>query len=629
MATILDINGYTTMERCRNKIVDYVKVCAYKTLCAAASPASDPNDTSWYAAFLDEERKSLKAGVDKSKIIGLRESKGVSQVKTDKDGFILHCEDLDMQAFMKIFCFRPEYREMVLQTFGIKNKEAFIDICHKLRAFRNDELAHEPTKKSEEKLDGLTPEQEQELINQYNQDIAFLLNFLRFFPKFSADRNASEDKSYYNKAHNEWCEANTKLHIKEVELETVIQQENLTITVQTLEDICEKCGIPVFILDGKRILTTNDYKKTAKLICSMAQIWLQRNIDQSKNAEIEKELEISRAKESSNRKHFGAIIALCIAFIGILVVLLLSLLGSDNDVDKTPENTTSGQVQQSQQGQQSQPGSNENDSSKEDTSSTDNDLIPDYDGPAFISGTGSYSGLTFQVNQMKATGILINYTNADTCDYSLGWVGGAQVDVKTSVGTFTVSTGSENQKLLRNSCGSFSVNMGQELMGKILSITVREVKPLSASGLPNGQSCTIEIPIQEGDPTSPNAVASKFIRGQVDKGGLQLTVDQKLSSGIRVQYANNSTEAYSLGWVQNAQVTIKTSDGNVEGSVTQSTYKIEKGATGTFVVEVAGEITGAVEEIVIHNVNTLTSSGLPSFTQSDPNITIPITQTEE
>lgn len=661
MATILNIHGYITMRDCLDEIRRYVEVCAYKALCAAASPDNDPNDESWYPAFLDEERKikeemerilkeaaKTNQEVHPDRPIPLRSSGSQSpqnrrKVETDSEGFILNCKDLDMQAFMKVFFFRKSYREKVVETFGIVEKRIFRKTCDELITYRNAEFAHKPVEEAEKELAGLTPEQEQELIDQYNQNIALFFKFLRFFPKFSAEPGATEDQSYYNRAHSRWCEANKKLHMEEVELETVIRRENLAINVQTLEDICEKCGIPVFILDGKHLLITDDYNRTVKPICAMAQVLLQSDIDQFTNAEIKKELEkaraaarisqskmeseleISRAKESSNRKHFGTVIGLCVAFIGILVILLLALLGRDNGDNSgiTPPNN------QVQQGQQNQSGNNVNDSNSGDNSNTGDDLIPDYDGPAFISGTGSYAGLTFQVNQMKAAGILINYTNTDTCDYCLGWVGGSQVDVKTSVGTFTVSTGDGNQKLLHNSSGAFSVNMGQELMGKVLSITVRDINPLSASGLPHGKSCTIEIPIQEGNPTSPNGTANKFIRGQVEHGGLKLTVDQKLSGGIRVQYENDDTEAYSLGWVQMAKVTIKTSDGNVEGAVAENSYKIEKGATGTFVIEASGEITGTVEEIVIHNVNVLTSGGLPDFMQKDGNITIPITQTEE
>lgn len=661
MATILNIHGYITMRDCLDEIRRYVEVCAYKALCAAASPTNDPNDESWYPAFLDEERKIKKemeialeeAAKTKQKVYpdrpiplrspGSQASQNKRKVETDAEGFILNCKDLDMQAFMKVFFYRESYREKLMQTFGIAEKRIFKKTCDELITYRNAEFAHKPVEEAEKELAGLTPEQEQRLIDQYNQNIVLFFKFLRFFPKFSAEPDATEDQSYYNRAHSRWCEANKKLHLEEVELETVIQREKLAITVQTLEDICEKCGIPVFILDGKHLLITDDYNKTVKPICAIAQILLQNDIDQLTNAEIKKELEkayaaaqisqtkianeleISRAKESSNRKHFGMVISLCVAFIGILVILLLVLLGRDNG-DKTPEITPPSQIQQDQQNQS---GSNVNDSNNGDNSNTGDDLIPDYDGPVFISGTGSYAGLTFQVNQMKAAGILINYTNTDTYDYCLGWVGGSQVDVKTSVGTFTVSTGNGNQKLLGNSSGAFSINMGQELLGQVLSITVRDITPLSASGLPHGQSCTIEIPIQEGDPISPSAVTSKVIRGQVEYGGLKLTVDQKLSGGIRVQYENDDTEAYSLGWVQKAQVTIKTSDGNVEGSVAENSYKIEKDATGTFVIEVVGEITGTVEEIVIHNVNVLMSNGLPSFTQKDGKITIPITQTEE
>lgn len=682
MAAILNIHGYVTMEKCLEDIRKYVEVCAYKALCAAASPNNDPHDESWYPTFLDEERE-IKKRLDEQKrkkedqneknadqndssekanantngthsdepIPWRRPSSKQNKNKrgeTDAEGFFLNCKDLDLQAFMKVFKYRVRYREMLFQTFKFSrsDEKVFNKTIEGLIAYRNNEFAHKPVEEAEKALAGLTPEKEQELFDQYNTNIVLFLTFLRCFPKFNADPNATEEESYYFLAHSKWCEANKKLHMEEVELETVIQKEQLGITVQMLAGICTNCGIPVFILEGKHFLITNDYHKTVKPLGAMAQMLCQSDIDKIANAEIKKELEetrteaqlsqtkivnqleIARAKESSNRKHFGMVIGLCVIFIGILVFLLLELLGNDNS-GKTPENTPTGQVQQGQSGNNANDSYNDSNSSSGDNSDADSDLIPEYDGPAFISGTGTYAGLTFQVNQMKAAGILINYTNTDSCDYSLGWVGGAQVDVKTSVGTFTVSTGNSQQKILANSSGAFSVNMGQELMGKILSITVREVKALSSSGLPQGQSCTIEIPIQEGDPTSPNAGTSKFIQGQVVNDGLKLIVDQKLSRGIRVQYENDDTEAYSIGWVQQAKVIIKTSDGNVEGAVTERSYKIQKGTTGTFVIEAAGEITGTVEEIVIYNVNALTSSGLPNYSKKDQMITIPITQTEK
>lgn len=644
------------MSECLATIRKHVEVCAYKVLCASVSATNDPDDESWYPAFLDEEReidKQYAAAVaiaaqnnqplDKNvpQTIPKRGGKpqpGKRDPSVDEENFILHCNDLDMQAFMKVFIHRDAYRAKVLETFRISDEEAFTKACQRLASYRNRKFAHIPVKATEKELSELTEAEEQKIISDCDADIRMFFDFLRFFPTFNGDAKNAEKKSYYDISYELWCEAKRVLRIEELEIESFIQRNKLAIDVPTLIKICKDCGITVVVTDDKPYLLTTDYKKTLKTIRAMEQILVQKNEQMQSKEEIEKQLEEARiaaqstqskmetelaktqAAATSNRKQMKTIAWLCALFIGILVIFLVILLsrGDSGSADKNDGKKPSTNKPQTSESQQAS-GNTDGD--------TDEDTPP-YTGPAFISGSGSYAGLTLQVNQMKSAGILINYTNDGTCEYSLGWVNGAQVDVKTTVGTFTVSTGKSNQKITKNSTGAFSVDLGQELIGDVLSIVVRDINPLSASGLPSGSACTIEIPISDGNPTSPDSVATVTISGQCDFHGMQLTIDQKLSEGISVSYKNSEENAFSLGWAKKAGVQIKTSEAVIEGTVTQSSAKIEKGASGQFVIEASEKITGTVEEIVIYDVSTLSAAGLPNLFQSNLAITIPITQTE-
>lgn len=666
MATIFNVHGYTTMKNCLDTIRTHVQVCAYKALCAAVSPSHDPSDESWYPEFLEEDRKitkiwlaakngSPKKGEDTfvDVPIAYRDNKNNKSTEPDERCFIHTCSELDMQAVMKIFYYRQSYLEKVAVHFDIDNQNKFTDICSKLIKYRNTEFAHISAKTAEQDLANMTAEKEQETIAACNKSIKLFFSFLQYFPNLSLTSCNDSENSFYNRAHNKWCAAKEQLLIEEVELETLIQQENLSVDVETLKNICTDCGITVVIPEGNPYIITADYKKAVMTIRAMAQMQAEKKESLQSKAEMEKrleelrtvaqtnqsqmekkleavrtaawtsqakmenELEKTQAEANSKHKLMGTVIGLFAGFIGILVLILVLMLGRDGS-NKPTENTLPPQTQQ--------PSVSDTTPSTTETPAT---TAPAYNGTAFISGSGSYAGLTFQVNQMKSSGILINYTNDGMTDYSLGWVGGSQVDVKTSVGTFTVSTGNGNQKILKNTSGSFAINLGQELMGEVLSITVRDIRPLSSSVLPDGTGCTIEIPIHEGSPMAPEPTVSKVIRGETTYGGLTLTIDQKLSGGIVVKYENDDDKAYSLGWVQNAKVQIKTSEANVEAQVAKSTFKIDKDTTGSFVIEVKGEISGTVEEIVIHNVNALSKDGLPSFSQKDKTIHIPITQTEE
>ena len=630
MATIFNVQGYETMRKCVGTIKKYVEVCAYKALCAAASPNNDPADESWYPAFLEEERKiaqtfdlEIKAAaqedreVDKNipRPIPRCEGKPKKDTRVDENGFILNCSDLDMQAFMKVFYYRDDYRKKLMETFAIAQERKIKSASQSLIEYRNKEFAHIPVNASEKELSDLTPEMEQEIIENCNASIKKFFAFLRLFPQLGADK---ENRSYYDSAYQQWREAKTELKLEEVELETIIQRERLAVGVQALMGICKECGITVVIPEGKPYLITGDYEKTVKPICAMAQILAQKDAQMRSRAQAESELEKTRAV----RKRMGLVIVLCTVFIGILVAFLLILLGRDGGavVGEAWETETRQAVVETTLAAEIETAPTE-------AQTIPTETTPVYTGPAFISGTGAYAGLTFQVNQMKAAGILISYTNDGLSDYSLGWVGGAQVDVQTTVGTFTVYT--DNQKIYKNTSGAFSVNLGQELMGQIQAIVVRGIRPLSGSGLPTGSECTIRISITEGDPTAPNAATAKVIRGQGSYEGLLLTIDQKLSGGISVQYENSDANAFSLGWVETAKVTVKTTEGNVGGQVTKNGVKIGKGTTGTFVIEISDEIPGTVQEIVIHNVNALNAMGLPDHTKRNQNVTIPITQSEE
>ena len=648
MATIFNVHGYMTMRDCLEKIRMYVEVCAYKALCAAVSETNDPTDESWYPAFLDEERQigEIHFQMQKKKsdqtdnnntntntntndkpvpiphrsYVKKKDKEKKQAVETDAKGYILNCGDLDMQAFMKIFHFRPAYRAKLVDLFGIENENKFDGICQELMSYRNTEFAHLPVKISERELAELKPEQEQKIIKNCNETIQLFFSFLRYFPQLNSESNASTKESFYNRAHNEWCKAKETLRIEEVEVESFLKREKLSLDVHTLIDICNKCGVTVVIPEGNPYLIITDYKKTMPTIRAMAQMYIKNEKNLHSKAELEKELEKTRVAAHSKRKQQGIVIGLCALFIAILVVLLVVLMGRGNTSTPASGGQTDGNDRPSQSQSDTQ--------QEQQAASQSTQDAPGYAGTPFISGTGSYAGLTLQVNQMKAPGILINYVNDELSDYSLGWVGGAKVDVKTTVGTFTVET-EGNQKIYKGTSGAFSVNLGQELMGQIQSIIIRDLKPLSASGLPQGNSCTVEIPITEGNPTAGNTETTKYISGEISGNGLTLSIDQKLSSGISVSYKNGSEYAYSLGWAGNAKAQIKTTDAVIEGSVSQSSLRIEKNSAGSFVIEVSGLITGTVTEIVICNVNVLTESGLPSFTQQNQRITIPITQTEK
>ena len=659
MATIFNVHGYTTMRNCLDQIRKNVEVCAYRALCAALSPTHDNKDDSWYTTFLEEDRLIAHTPPDSdtkhpTRPIAKIETNNKSQNKkshlTDDEGFILDCSNLDMQAFSKILFYREAYRNKVADYFQIKKPGTFQLTCSKLIGYRNKEFAHLPVSASEKELFNLTPELEQQIITDCNNSIALFFEFLRHFPNLGNDGNSDPNTSYYNRSYNIWCETKKQLMVEEVDMESIIQREGLQVNAETLVSICHKCGINVIILDGKASLITANYKSTMKPILAMVQMIEQNSKNLQSMAAIEKELEQTRSDAQAtqsemenqleqtrnaaklSRKQLGMVIALCSAFIGILVILLGILLSRDsgNIPTKTDSKLHSQPaISATTPSKESNPGSTTPGST---TPAATADTTPAatqgaYTGPAFISGSGSYAGLTFQVNQVKSSGILITYTNTDASGYTLGWVGGAQVDVKTSVGTFTLSTGSGNQTIDGNSSGSFSINLGQELQGVVESITITDIRPLSTSGLPQGNSCTIVIPIQEGAPGATESAPTIRIRGEGSYEGLKLTVDQAPSSGIRVSYENDEGNAFSLGWVKNAQVLIKTSDGSLEAHVAQTSLKIEKETVGSFVIEVAGTISGTVEKIVIHDVYILSDNGLPKG-NSTQSITIPITQSE-
>lgn len=98
--------------------------------------------------------------------------------------------------------------------------------------------------------------------------------------------------------------------------------------------------------------------------------------------------------------------------------------------------------------------------------------------------------------------------------------------------------------------------------------------------------------------------------GKLDK--LKLYTDSEPAAVLEIIFENGDRYAYSLGWVQSAEVVLKTDKGNFFGSVTQTSLKIGQNATGHFTVRFEEfDETATVLEIQINNVLQL-NNGLPT-----------------
>ena len=445
---------------CFFRIDDWVLLCASQAIETAMNEA----DSEWFADFkVSEETEGKPIVADKP----YKTYKGIG--------------DLDFQAVMKIFSFRTERFMPVFEKYGLSTEtdSDFANAVSKLIIIRNDIIGHLDGDSTKSKYAEMDSDEALRLIYKLREGILDFIVFLRFFPNICDN----DGVPYLKKAEEKRLETEKLINIYQYNIETVIREENLNITVSEFEKLCKRVGISYSCdNDGNSFFETENYKKTVKSIKALIE-----------------EINNKPAVEQKVAPKKNKILIIAFAVVIILLLGLLIMLFTDGKKDDNQDKHTSMQATISDAISSAQSIINSGNATMQQPSL---DVSPESEEPEAsepqIKGKGRLGGLIVTVDCVPSEYMVFEYENTDKNAYSFGWVNQeTQVVLETADKKIygTVSGGSM-RKMGAKSEGSFNVDFDKEITGKIKKITFTNILPLNDVGLPDGDALTLRIPIE-------------------------------------------------------------------------------------------------------------------------------------
>lgn len=140
-------------------------------------------------------------------------------------------------------------------------------------------------------------------------------------------------------------------------------------------------------------------------------------------------------------------------------------------------------------------------------------------------------------------------------------------------------------------------------------VTGSTQKNTSDSGM---AAITGDAGTQNMQPQTAPASVSTMLYGTATLDGLQLTIEQEPSTGIRVKYKNTQGNSFSFGWASNSNVEAVTTEGTYYSYIENSSYKVLPGDEGTLYIYFS-ELPGQLKSLTIKSIYRLSERGLPEM----------------
>lgn len=430
--------------QCFDTIEKRVTLCATEVIDAAMSE-KNPN---WFSAFRGKEIKLPENAIIERRHNSIR--------------------DLDFQPAIKLFLYREskvDYGDAdtwnisavfdkynLPRTYSADRPSRFKKLVSNLIFSRNELTGHLSAEEIEAMLLTASEKELEDIIFKYRESIQELISFLAYFP----EAKGNHPVTHFEYAKNLLAETEKKYDIIKYHALAVIGNEKLEVSEQDFAEICRNIRVNTSTVNGVLYFETDDYARTIQIIKAMLET-------RATAAVVPRPESI---KEKVNYLPAISIIACLLLVLGILLTLLIPRLTGNSDNDSAGN------------------GSEKRGAS---TSVSSSDLSSTTSKNGKIRGEATISTLTFTVDQKPSNVFSVTVKNSGSASFCLGWVEKAQVVVETSEDTY-YSTVYEKPsfKIEPGSTKQFTVNFSGSLNGEIQKITIKNILPLSASGLPEG-----------------------------------------------------------------------------------------------------------------------------------------------
>ncbi len=436
--------------QCFDTIEKRVTLCATEVIDAAMSE-KNPN---WFSAFRGKELRLPENSVIERRHNSIR--------------------DLDFQPAIKLFLYREskvDYGDAdtwnisavfekynLPRTFSADRPSRFKKLVSNLIFSRNELTGHLSAEEIEAMLLTATEKELEDIIFKYRESIQELISFLAYFPEVKGNHPVA----HFEYAKNLLNETEKKYDIVKYHALAVIGNENLEVSEQDFAEICRNIRVNTSTVNGVLYFETDDYARTIQIIRAM--------LETRATAAVVPRAEPT--KEKVNYLPAISIIACLLLVLGILLALLIPRLTGNADNSSSNSNP--------KRNNKGTSFSDSSDSFSSDTSSTTSTKSK-------IRGEATIGTLTFTINQKPSNVFSVTVENSGGASFCLGWVEKAQVVIETSEDTY-YSTVYEKPsfKIEPGSTKQFTVNFNGSINGEIQRITIKNILPLSASGLPEG-----------------------------------------------------------------------------------------------------------------------------------------------
>ncbi len=478
-------------------------------------------------------------------------------------------KNMDFQSLVKIFCFgrkrEHKFFEQVFVDYNLPKNEAedqqdptgFTKLAYSLTKGRNRDK-HTSIEELETKYQNTTPEEAENIIEGYKDASRNIIKFLKLFPAvFPTAEAANGGKSYLDLAREELVSLDAKLSMQQCYLNEIIESEKLDTTPEHLEELCRGLGLN-YGNDGERgtYFTTENVRATLNSFRAL--------LEKEKEQKAAALAAAQAAQEAQNAK-----------------------LRAQEQVQAAKKNAEE-QVraaniraeEQARRAQQSNPWTPTLQTMEEDKKN--------------IFSIFKWI-LILLVVVFVIIGILLltqwlgNRDDKNDSDKSSHSSQKDEDDTPgTNEGVGGIGGSSDTDK-------DSDTNTG---VGGITGEPDAGTDEDKESGEGLGGIASDDIPF------------GAVYYGKLDK--LILYTDSNPASTLEIIYENGDRYAYSLGWVQNAEVVLKTDKGNIFGSVMSTSFKIGQNATGHFTVRFEDfDETATILEIRLNNILQL-NNGLPT-----------------
>lgn len=466
MSTFQLVQRHEIMERCFKKVQKMVALCAIEALNRSLPET-------WFTDLIAEEKSKL----NQSKFVPTLHIRKNDKVELKIDT----PEKIDFQAVIKIITKNKNQRDPLVKLFSL-SAGSLCDLGDKLIDLRNKIIAHEGAEEMLKDLHTRTPEEQQEIIYNYNLLMVGFIQFLSYFPTLQI----GDDLPFYEQATQEWDDTKNRLKITRYAVEDVIQKENLPISPREFSAICSRIHITAYSERGDRYFFTDEYEKDIEAIRVISELQAQTPPAYPQPIVV---------AEKPAKKPPYVLVAVLIGVILLLVSLLMWALwllpkwgggSSTTPTTNAPVTTTA-------------PAATPDGTTVGSAASTTT-TAPAVPTGTHIRGEGSFGGLTLRIDQKASGTLFFTYENDDRMSYSLGWVNQAEVVIETSVKTYygRVIANNTTHIIDKNASGEYMVNLSEDVEGVISRITINNVCPLDDRGLPSvmgSEGTSIRIPI--------------------------------------------------------------------------------------------------------------------------------------